>query len=185
MLEKEHAVASHQSGRNSGVIHSGIYYRPGSLKAATVVAGRLAMERFCQEHGVPFERCGKVIVAVDPRELPRLAQLEERARANGVDAERIDVARLRDIEPHVRGIAVLRVPSTGVVDFAAVARTLAAMLRDARAELRLGTRVTGLHERADRVVIETDDGTIATRVVVNCAGTALRRGCPRRTGPAA
>ena len=170
VLEKEHAVASHQSGRNSGVIHSGLYYRPGSLKAATAVTGRRAMERFCERQGVPFERCGKVIVAVDPRELPRLAQLEERARANGVEAERIDTRRLREIEPNVRGVAALRVPSTGVVDFGEVARTLAGVLHAAQVELRLGTKVEGLHERADHVVIETAGGTVATRVVVNCAG---------------
>lgn len=170
VIEKEHAVACHQSGRNSGVIHSGIYYRPGSLKAATAVAGRHAMERFCEQYGVRFERCGKVIVAVDPRELPRLALLQERARANGVEAERIGVQQLRDIEPNVRGVAALRVPSTGIVDFGEVARTLAQLLRGAGVELRLGARVVGLHERPDAVVIETDRDTVTARVVVNCAG---------------
>jgi L-2-hydroxyglutarate oxidase len=170
VVEKEHAVAQHQTGRNSGVIHSGIYYRPGSLKAATAVAGRLAMERFCTEYGVPFTRCGKVIVAVDPRELPRLALLEERAAANGVDAQRIDTRQLRDIEPNVRGIAALRVPSTGIVDFGEVARTLATLLEGQGVQLRLGARVTGLHERTDHVVIETERDTVTAKVVVNCAG---------------
>ncbi|MET0895665.1 MAG: FAD-dependent oxidoreductase, partial [Acidimicrobiia bacterium] len=136
LLEKEPGVARHQTGRNSGVIHSGIYYRPGSLKASTAVAGRLAMEQFCSGHGVPFERCGKVIVAVDPRELPRLAELERRAEANGVNAERISLARLRELEPHVRGVAALHVPDTGIVDFAKVSEALAESLRAAGADLQ-------------------------------------------------
>ena len=170
VLEKEEGVARHQTGRNSGVIHSGIYYRPGSLKAKSAVAGRLAMERFCTEHGVPFERCGKVVVAVDPRELPRLAQLEERAHANGVEAERLDAAGLREIEPDVRGVAALRVPSTGVVDFGEVANALATGLVEAGVELRLGTRVDGLHERADEVTVRTPREVFRARAVVNCAG---------------
>ncbi len=170
VVEKEDAVARHQTGRNSGVIHSGIYYRPGSLKAATAVAGRLAMEQFCTEYGVRFERCGKVIVAVDPRELPRLAQLEQRAAANGVEAERIDTRALREIEPHVRGVAALRVPSTGIVDFGEVAVTIGTLLEGAGVQLRLGTRVEGLHERRDHMVVETERDTITAKVVVNCAG---------------
>ena len=124
ILEKESRLAQHQTGRNSGVLHSGIYYRPGSQKAAMCVRGRLAMERFCTEHDVPFERCGKVIVAVDERELPRLDQLEERAVANGVHAERVGHERLRELEPHVAGIAALHVPETGIVDFSRVAHAL-------------------------------------------------------------
>ncbi|HEX5585900.1 MAG TPA: L-2-hydroxyglutarate oxidase [Acidimicrobiia bacterium] len=170
VLEKEHGVARHQSGRNSGVIHSGIYYKPGSLKATTAVAGRLAMERFCAAHGVPFRRCGKVIVAVDPRELPRLATLETRAAANGVETARLDARALRDHEPGVRGVAALHVPSTGIVDYALVAEALAASLRDAGAEIHFGTRVAALHERHDAMVVETDGGLVRASVVVNCAG---------------
>jgi glycine/D-amino acid oxidase-like deaminating enzyme len=125
LLEKESRIARHQTGRNSGVLHSGIYYQPGSRKALTCVEGRRAMERYCSEHDVPFERCGKVIVAVDERELPRLEQLEVRARANGVRAERIGPERLREIEPHSAGIAALHVPETGIVDFSRVANALA------------------------------------------------------------
>jgi L-2-hydroxyglutarate oxidase len=170
LLEKEHAVARHQTGRNSGVIHSGIYYRPGSLKASTAVAGRLAMERFCDEHGVPFDRCGKVIVAVDPRELPRLAQLEARAGENGVLATRVDPVRLRELEPHVRGVAALHVPETGIVDFGQVARALGTVLRDVGVEMHFDERVIALHERRDGVVVESDRSTFGARVVVNCAG---------------
>jgi (S)-2-hydroxyglutarate dehydrogenase len=170
VLEKEHAVARHQSGRNSGVIHSGIYYKPGSLKATTAVTGRRAMERFCDAHGVPFRRCGKVIVAVDPRELPRLATLEARAAANGVETTRLDPPALRAHEPGVRGIAALHVPATGIVDFALVAEALAASLRGAGAEIHLGTRVVALHERRDEVIIETDDGLVRADLIVNCAG---------------
>ncbi len=170
LLEKEPGVARHQTGRNSGVIHSGIYYRPGSLKASTAVAGRLAMEQFCREHGVHYERCGKVIVAVDPRELPRLAQLEQRAEANGVTAERISVGRLRELEPHVRGVAALHVPDTGIVDFGRVSEALADALRAAGADLQFGDRVEAIRERADGVVIETARGVVRSALVVNCAG---------------
>jgi L-2-hydroxyglutarate oxidase len=170
VLEKESRVARHQTGRNSGVLHSGIYYRPGSQKAAMCVEGRRAMERFCSEHAVPFDRCGKVIVAVDERELSRLADLEVRATANGVRAERIGAERLREIEPHAAGLAALHVPETGVVDFGAVAHTRARELELAGTELRLGHAVVGVDERADRVTLATDRGEFAARVLVNCAG---------------
>jgi len=170
VLEKEHGVAHHQTGRNSGVIHSGIYYRPGSLKATTAVAGRLAMEEFCREHDVRYERCGKVIVAVDPRELPRLAVLEQRASANGVRAERLDAQGIRAHEPAVRGVAGLHVPETGIVDFGEVAEALARELRAGGVEVRLGAHVVGLHERADEVVVEAEGHEVHTAVVVNCAG---------------
>ena len=170
VLEKESGVARHQTGRNSGVLHSGIYYRPGSQKAAMCVEGRQAMERFCSEHAVAFDRCGKVIVAVDERELARLADLELRVAANGVRAERIGPARLREIEPHATGLAALYVPETGIVDFSGVARALVAELEAAGAELRLGHEVVGVDERAQGVTLATDRGEVATRVLVNCAG---------------
>ena len=170
LLEKEREVAQHQTGRNSGVLHSGIYYRPGSLKAAMAVQGRLAMERFCDEHGVPFERCGKVIVAVDRRELPRVERLAERAVANGVRAARIDRARLRELEPAVSGIGGLHVPETGVVDFGAVATSLAKELEQLGAVIHRGERVITVTERDDRVAVETDTAAFAARILVNCAG---------------
>jgi L-2-hydroxyglutarate oxidase len=170
VLEKESGVARHQTGRNSGVLHSGIYYRPGSQKATMCVEGRRTMERFCSEHDVRFDRCGKVIVAVDERELARLADLEVRATANGVRAERIGPDRLREIEPYAAGIAALHVPETGVVDFSGVARALVAELEAAGAHLRLGHEVVGVDERADGVTLSTDRGEFAARVLVNCAG---------------
>ena len=117
VLEKEHTTALHQSGRNSGVLHTGIYYRPGSLKATTCRNGKLAMQQFCQENGVPFEICGKVIVATDESEVPRLDSILQRGVANGVDCHKIDAKELSEIEPHARGVAAIRVPEAGIVDY--------------------------------------------------------------------
>jgi L-2-hydroxyglutarate oxidase len=170
ILEKESRIAQHQTGRNSGVLHSGIYYRPGSQKAAMCVRGRLEMERFCTEHDVPFERCGKVIVAVDERELPRLEQLEARAVANGVGAERVGKERLRELEPHVAGVAALHVPETGIVDYSRVASALATSVVGSGAELRLGHRANAVDERSEEITVGTDQGELHARVLVNCAG---------------
>jgi L-2-hydroxyglutarate oxidase len=170
LLEKESRVARHQTGRNSGVLHSGLYYRPGSDKARLCVEGRLAMERFCTEHGVPFERCGKVVVAVGARELPRLDELERRGAANGVRAERIGPERLREIEPHAAGIAALHVPETGIVDFRRVAEALASGIAADGVDVRLGHEVLDVDERGESVTVETDRGSLSARVLVNCAG---------------
>ncbi len=170
LFEKESRIAQHQTGRNSGVLHSGIYYQPGSQKALTCVEGRRAMERFCTEHEVPFARCGKVVIAVDSRELPRLAELERRAVANGVRTERIGPERLAELEPHASGIAALHVPETGIVDFSRVAHALAEGLTAAGAQLRLGHEVVGVDERGDEITLDTDRGAFTARVLVNCAG---------------
>ncbi|HXY94233.1 MAG TPA: L-2-hydroxyglutarate oxidase [Acidimicrobiia bacterium] len=170
VLEKESRVAQHQTGRNSGVLHSGIYYRPGSQKAAMCVEGRRAMERFCAAHDVPFEQCGKVIVAVDERDLPRLAELERRAVVNGVRARRIGPEELRELEPHAAGVAALHVPETGVVDFGGVASVLARELERAGSTLHLGHQGIGVDERATEVTVATDRGPYTGRVLVNCAG---------------
>jgi L-2-hydroxyglutarate oxidase len=170
LLEKESRVARHQTGRNSGVLHSGLYYRPGSQKARLCVEGRLAMERFCEEHGVPFDRCGKVVVAVSAKELPRLDDLQRRGVANGVSAERIGPERLRELEPHVGGIAALHVPETGVVDFGRVAEALAAGIVAVGVDVRLGHEVVGVAERGGTVTVETDRVPLTARVLVNCAG---------------
>lgn len=127
VCERERAVALHQTGRNSGVVHAGIYYAPGSLKARLCVDGARRLYAYCDEHRIPYERCGKLIVAVDRGELPRLDALEARGRANGVAGlRRLEAAELREIEPECRGVAALHSPGTGIVDFAAVARALAA-----------------------------------------------------------
>jgi L-2-hydroxyglutarate oxidase LhgO len=148
VFEKEPEVGRHQSSHNSGVIHSGVYYKPGSLKAALCVEGARRMKEFCWEHRIPHEICGKVIVAVDPGELPRLDELQRRSAANGVAAERIGPERLREIEPEACGLAALHVPGTGIADYAAVCRALAASV-----EVRRGARISSARElRADWIV---------------------------------
>jgi len=170
VLEKEAAVAQHQSGRNSGVIHAGVYYRPGSQKARLSRAGKATLEAFCEAEGIPFTRSGKVVVAVTEDEVPRLRQLEERARANGVELEAIGPERLREIEPHARGVKALWVPETGVVDFGTVAARLAERLTERGVEIRTGTAVTGGRETASGIDIDTTTGTVRAGVLVGCAG---------------
>src|SRR3954449_1646898 len=130
VLEKEHDVGYHQTGHSSGVVHAGIYYTPGSLKAKLCAAGARELYEYCEERGIPYERCGKVIVATTEAELPALAELERRGQANGVPGlRRLSAGELREVEPHATGIAALHSPATGIVDFAAVARALAQELR--------------------------------------------------------
>jgi len=143
VLERESELAQHQTGHNSGVIHAGIYYEPGSLKARLCVEGARDLYGYCEERGMPFEKRGKLIVARDEGELPRLDELERRGRANGVPGlRRLDARELREIEPHARGVAALHSPETGVVDFAAVARALAADVEAAGGRIELGDEVT-------------------------------------------
>lgn len=170
VVDKEPAVAQHQTGHNSGVLHTGIYYRPGSVRAKNCREGKLAMEAFCEREAVPFERCGKVIVATRDEELPRLRTLFERGQANGVRCERIGPEQLRDIEPHAAGIAAIHVPEAGIVDYVAVCRRLAARIREAGAEILLETRVTDICSRSDAVLISTTRGEIEAELAVNCGG---------------
>jgi len=170
VVEKEQQIAEHQTGRNSGVLHSGIYYKPGSLKAINCRQGKRAMEEFCQAEGVKYEICGKVIVATSQEELPRLAGILERGVANGVKCELIDAARLRELEPHAAGIKAIHVPETGIVDFVGVCHKLADRIRDAGGDIRLGTRVTGLSSVGADAVVRTTAGELPARQVVNCAG---------------
>jgi len=170
VLEKENAWAAHQTGHNSGVIHSGIYYKPGSLKARFAREGSRSMVEFCQEHGIDHEVCGKVIVATEPHELPLLENLYERGMANGLHVARITPEELREIEPHVRGLAALRVFSTGIVDYTQVARTYARLVEQRGGDLRLGTRVTGFVDDARGLVVETSRGAFHARYAINCAG---------------
>jgi L-2-hydroxyglutarate oxidase LhgO len=166
VLEKEDRLTSHQSGRSSGVLHTGVYYEPGSLKARTCHAGRAAMVRFCETHGVPWRRCGKVIVATTEAEVARLDVLTARAAANGVRAERVGPERLAEIEPHARGLSALYVPDAGVVDYRAVGAALADGIDG---EIRLSSPVVGFVREA-RVRLETPGDDPVARVVVNCAG---------------
>ena len=170
ILEAEERPALHQTGRNSGVLHSGVYYRPGSHKATLAVAGRGAMVEFCEQRGIPFEVCGKVIVAVDSAEQERLAALAERAAHNGVEAELIDARRLAELEPYCAGVEALHIPSTGIVDYSAVCAALIAEIEEAGGELRTGTAVVALADRSGRVRVSTTAGDIEADRLVNCAG---------------
>lgn len=171
VLEAEERLAAHQSGRNSGVIHSGLPYAPGSLKAELAVAGRRALYRFCADEGIPHQRCGKLVVAVDDAEAARLDDLERRGRANGLtELTRLSADELRRAEPCVAGVAALRVGETGIVDFAAVARALARRLHAAGGEVRTGSRVTALERRESDWRLETTAGPVETVWLVNCAG---------------
>ncbi|HEU4404950.1 MAG TPA: L-2-hydroxyglutarate oxidase [Polyangiaceae bacterium] len=170
LLEKEGAPARHQTGHNSGVIHSGIYYRPGSLKAQNCRRGKAMLEAFCREAGVPFETCGKVIVATSEAELPALAALLERGRQNGVDCEAIGPARLRELEPEARGLGALHVREAGIVDYKAVAAALRRRVEAAGGEVRLGRPVVGLERRGGGFVVRTALEELTARAVVNCAG---------------
>jgi L-2-hydroxyglutarate oxidase len=171
LLEKEERVARHQTGNNSGVIHSGIYYKPGSLKARLCVDGARRMYEYCVEHGVAHQRCGKVIVAVTDDELPRLDELHRRATANGVPGvQRIDAAELRRIEPQAVGVAALWSPNTGIADYVGVCRALAQELEASGAVVRLATRVTAIQETADEVVVHTPHGELHAARLIACAG---------------
>lgn len=172
VLEREDEVGRHQTGHNSGVIHSGVYYPPGSLKARLCVEGAALLYDYCATHGIPHERCGKLIVALTPDELPRLDELERRGRANCVPGlRRLGAAEIAEVEPGCAGVAALHCPSTGIVDFAAVARQLRADLEHAGVEVRTGTEVTAAHRTDDTgITLETGTGPVRARVAIACAG---------------
>ena len=176
VLERAHAVATGQTARNSGVIHAGIYYAPGSLKARMCVAGARELYAYCAEREVPFERCGKVIVARDRAELPRLDELERRGRQNGVPGlRRLAPAELRAVEPHCRGVSALHSPATGIVDFAAVARSLAAELEAQGVQVVTGCGVNGIRQRPGRIALLHSGGETRARLAVFCAGARSDR----------
>jgi L-2-hydroxyglutarate oxidase len=170
VVDAEDRVAAHQSGRNSNVIHSGLYYRPGSLKARLAVAGRDETVAFCRAHDLPHRVGGKLVVATEPEELPRLAELARRGLANGVECHELDGRAARRYEPAVRALAALRVPGTGVCEFRLVAEKLAALLVADGGELLLGWRVQRLVRRRADVVVRADGGELLGRRVVSCAG---------------
>lgn len=170
VLEKEEEVALHQSGRNSGVIHSGIYYTPGSLKARNCRRGKAALEEFCEEHEIPYETCGKVIVASDEAEVPTLEQILENGRENGVDCTPIGPDRLQEIEPHARGVRAIHVPESGVVDYRRVSLRLADLIEEHGWEVRTGREVTGVVQEPGRVTLETSGGAVEAGWAINCAG---------------
>lgn len=170
VLEKERTWAAHQTGRNSGVIHAGPYYRPGSLKARMCLAGNRGMVAFAQEHDIAHDVCGKLIVATSADELPRLEALHERALANGVEVDRIDGVAAREIEPHVAAVGALHVHSTGIIDYGQVSRTLARLAEAGGADLRTSTGVTGIRADGDGVVVTHTRGDDRFEAIVNCAG---------------
>jgi len=171
LLEKEDRVGQHQSGHNSGVIHSGIYYKPGSLKAKLCVEGARAMIQFCGAHRIPHQVCGKVIVATQQEEFPRLEELRRRSEANGLTGvQSIGPEQLREIEPHASGLRALVVPSTGITDYAAVCAKYAELIVVQGGTVLTSTAVTGLRRLPGEVVVETSGPACSTTYLINCAG---------------
>ena len=170
VLEKEGRWAAHQTGHNSGVIHSGIYYKPGSLKARFAVEGSRLIPEFCRKHNIPHDVCGKIIVATETWELPLLDNLYQRGFANGLAVRKLTAEQIREYEPHCTGLEAIHVPSCGIADYKAVARTYAKIIEEQGGELRLGCRVNRIIKNNGTQVIETSAGTFETKFLVNCAG---------------
>ncbi len=170
VLEKDAELATHQTGRNSGVIHSGIYYKPGSFKARFAREGNASMVEFCREHGINYEICGKVIVATEEDELPRLENLYKRGLENCLSVSRLTADQVREIEPHVKCLAGIKVPSTGIVSYRQVSQKYAELLRSSDGLIQTGTRVLNVRDTSDGQVLETNQGAIEARFVVNCGG---------------
>lgn len=170
VIEKEPDVGAHQTGHNSGVLHSGIYYKPGSLKAANCRIGKQAMERFCLEHGVPYDICGKVIVAVDEKELPALERIYERGVQNGVRCEIISREELKELEPYAAGVKAIHVPEAGIVNYRAVCRKMAELVKQADGDIQAGARVVGIRHEERLIAIQTTAGDFTADYVVNCTG---------------
>jgi L-2-hydroxyglutarate oxidase len=170
ILEKENSWARHQTGRNSGVIHSGIYYKPGSLKAKLCREGSRRLVEFCERYGIRHEVCGKVIVATSEYDLPRLANLYERGVANGLTVKKLSADEVKEIEPHVHCTAGIHVPATGIVDFVGVCRKLAELVESQGGELRLGSKVCSIQTKGSESVLETSTGTVRAQLIINCGG---------------
>jgi L-2-hydroxyglutarate oxidase len=170
LVEKEAELAKHQTGRNSGVLHSGIYYQPGSLKAANCREGKQAMEDFCREEQIAYDLCGKVIVAVDAEEIPRLERILERGKANGVQCEMISAARLHELEPHAAGVQAIHVPETGIIDYIQVCRRLAERVRECGGQVITEARVTAIQQHDGQIAVETTAGDFVAKNLVNCTG---------------
>jgi len=170
ILEKEDRLAKHQTGHNSGVLHSGIYYKPGSLRATNCRDGKLAMQEFCEREGVPYDVCGKVIVAVDEAEIPRMENIYRRGQENGVKCEIIDADRLHELEPHAAGVKAIHVPEAGIVDYVAVCEKLGEKVRAAGGEILMGAKVTGVREQNGRVLVHSKAGDVEAGYFVNCTG---------------
>ncbi|ODA36787.1 L-2-hydroxyglutarate oxidase [Planctopirus hydrillae] len=170
VLDKEREIAQHQTGHNSGVLHTGIYYKPGTMRAINAREGKLLLEQFCDQHDIPYERCGKVIVATQEAELPQLDKLFERAMANGVRAEKITAERLREIEPYASGVAALHVPEAGIIDYRQVCDKMAEVIREKGNTILTSARVYGMYRDGNHMVVETTRGPVEGKTVINCGG---------------
>jgi len=171
VLEAEDGLARHQTGHNSGVVHSGLYYKPGSLKARLCVDGREALYRFAEEHGIAYDRCGKVVVATHESQLPAMQELQRRGEANGLQGvQRLGPEELHEHEPHVKGVAGLRVPQTGIIDYPAATRTYARLVQERGNDVLTGARVTGFRKETGGLVLETPKGAVHAKTLINCAG---------------
>jgi L-2-hydroxyglutarate oxidase len=178
VLEKEAGVGQHQSGHNSGVLHCGLYYKPGSMKARLAVTGVRQMIGFCQEHGIPHEVCGKLVVAANADQIPRLNDLFERGRQNGLSGLRkLDVSDMREIEPHVGGVAAIYVPEEGIADYPAVCQTLVRCLAALNGKVVTRAAVTQLHRIGEQWIAQTPAGDFESDYIVNCAGLQCDRVC--------
>jgi L-2-hydroxyglutarate oxidase len=175
LVEKESDLAKHQTGHNSGVVHAGVYYTPGSLKAKFCRAGAEATRDFCRKHSLPFDQCGKLIVATDEQGLQRLGALEEKCLTNGLSPERLDAKELSRREPNVVGKGAIFVAASGIADYPAIARTMAVVFKNAGGEIKLDTRVLDIREDPSRVAVESTAGTLSGDYVVVCGGLQADR----------
>jgi L-2-hydroxyglutarate oxidase len=175
VLEKEDGLAAHQTGRNSGVIHAGVYYAPGSLKAQFCRDGVLATTQFCRDHNIAFEQCGKLLVATNEDERARMGDLYERCQQNGIAVERLDAAELKKREPHISGVGALLVRSTGIVNYGEIAQAMAGDIKQAGGVIATGREVTAIREDGNGVTIETATGTVRVRHLVACGGLMADR----------
>jgi len=171
VVDKESSLAAHQTGHNSGVLHAGLYYQPGSLKARLCRSGKESLERYAEEHGIAVNRCGKLVIAASTDELPALENLRERGEANGVpDIEMVGPTGIRDIEPHAIGCGALWSPSTAIIDYKLVSAAMAKDIEDAGGEIRLGIEITDISTRGEQVVLSAGNEIVTSRHVVACAG---------------
>ncbi|WP_421828227.1 L-2-hydroxyglutarate oxidase [Larkinella sp.] len=171
VIEKENRLAAHQTGHNSGVIHSGLYYKPGSLKATNCIRGYWMLLEFCEQENVPYELCGKIVVATKPEEVPLLDNLYQRGQQNGLEGlKKLTLSEMHEIEPHVRGVEGMWVPQTGIIDYVQVCEKYAEKLRELGGEIRLGEKVTQITPGNTLSVVVTDRATYETKLVINCAG---------------
>lgn len=170
LVEKENRLAAHQTGRNSGVLHSGIYYKPGSLRAQNCRVGKQALERFCDQYGVAWRRTGKVIVATSQQQLPALQTILERGQQNGVQCALIERERLLELEPHCAGIRAIHVPEAGIVDYPGVCQRLSELIQERGGHICLNARVLGIRQTAGAVQVQTTAGDFAAAQAVNCTG---------------